>query len=188
MRISRVQGYTTAQMDSLFSYGDLQHLFSESLCEFPGADRHAPRKRLCYEPCNELLDDTSALHEWPVPAKRARREHDGAYDGAWEHGDSLDSRAFPQKNATPSLSESSPLRPARPRANAMHILDEGGVRENDVMRPTRGSSSHHESTSLFVRFAQLAACRGITPLHLPPPDEFPTALQMETLVRAIVAT
>ena len=179
-------------MDSLFSHGGLQHLFSESLCEFPAAARHAPRKRLFYERCNEILDDTSALHEWPVPAKRARREHDGAYDGAydgaWEHGDSLDSHAFPQKNATPSLSEPSSLRPARPRANAMHIHDEGGVGENDVMRPTRGSSGHHESTSLFVRFAQLAACRGITPLHLPPPDEFPTALQMEALVRAIVAT
>ncbi len=172
-------------MDSLFSHDGLPHFFSESLSDIADAGQHAPRKRNWYETCCEILDDNSALHEWPVPAKRARC-CDGQND-AWQRSNSLDCHAFPQKNATPSMPISTPFCPARPRANAMHVLDEGGVAAGDVLPPLR-DTSQRESNSLFVRFAQLASRNGITPLHLPSPDRFPTTMQMETIVRAIMAT
>lgn len=176
-------------MDCLFSRDGLSSFFSGSLSNIADAGQHAPRKRLWEEACCQILDDSSALHEWPVTAKRARNndgDHDGHHD-AWEHDDSLDCHGFPQKNATPSMSESPPFCPARPRANAMHIFDEGGVAAGDVVPPLR-DTSQRDSSSLFVRFAQLASRHGITPLHLPAPDKFPTTMQMETIVRAIVAT
>lgn len=176
-------------MDCLFSYDDsLPHFLSDSLGELADAacaadDAHA-HKRVRFETRCELLDDTSALHEWPVPAKRARRC--GRRKDAWELGGSLDSHAFLQKNATPSTPATPPFGPARPRANAMHVHDEDGVAANDVVPPSL-SRSQLENTSLFVRFAQLASCNGITALHLPSPDKFPTAVQMEAIARAITA-
>lgn len=169
-------------MDSLFSHGGLPPFFSESLSDIADAGQHASRKRSWYESCCEILDDTSALHEWPVPAKRARC-CDGQ-NNALQRSNSLNSHAFSQKNATPSVSILSPFFPARPRANAMHDIDDGGVGAGDVAPPSR-DTSQRPSTSLFVRFAELASCNGITPLHLPSPDKFPTIMQMETLVRAI---
>lgn len=158
----------------------LPEFFSESLSDIADADLHAPRKRNWFETCCEILDDDSALHAWPVPAKRARQQ-----DDAWEHGDSLNIHAFLQKNASPSALVSPPSCPARPRANAMHVLDEDGVAAGDVVPPLR-DSSQQENASLFVRFAQLASRNGVTPLHLPSPDKFPTTVQMETIVRAIM--
>lgn len=180
-------------IDCLFSRDGLPSFFSGSLSDIADAGQHAPRKRVWDEACCQILDDSSALHEWPATAKRARNNdghHDGRRDGhhdAWEHSGSLDCHAFPQKNATPSMSVPSSFCPARPRANAMHIFDEGGVAAGDVVPPLR-DTSQRESTSPFVRFAQLASHHGITPLHLPAPDKFPTTMQMETIVRAIVAT
>ena len=161
----------------------LPEFFSESLSDIADANLHAPRKRHWYETCCEILDDDSALHAWPVPAKRARQQVD-----AWEHGNSLDCHAFLQKNATPSALVSPPSCPARPRANAMHVLDEDGVAAGDVVPPLRDSRSHPDNISLFARFAQLASRNGITPLHLPSPDKFPTTVQMEAIVRAIMVT
>ena len=176
-------------MDCLFSHDSLPSFFSASLSDIADAGPHAPRKRLWEEACCQILDDTSALHEWPATAKRARSRngnHNG-HQNAWEHDNSLDCHGFPQKNATPSMSESHSLCPARPRANAMHIFDEDGVAAGGVVTSLR-DTSRRDSSSLFVRFAQLASCHGITPLHLPTPDKFPTTMQMETIVRAIVAT
>ena len=170
-------------MDCLFSHDGLSQLFSGSLSDIADAGQHAPRKRNWYETCYDILDDNSALHEWPAMAKRARR-CDGQHN-IWEHGNSLDGHAFLEKNATPSVSGSTPFCPARPRANAMHVCEEGGVAAEDVVPPLR-DSSQQENASLFIRFAQLASRNGSTPLNLPSPDKFPSTTHMETIVRAIL--
>lgn len=174
-------------VDCLLSRDSLPDFFSVSLGGIASLHAshaphalHAPHKRVWNEVCCELLDDSSALHEWPTSAKRARR------GDAWEHGNSLD-HDFLEKNATPSLLGSTPFCPARPRAYAMDVYEGSGTTAEDFVPPLRGNS-RRDNISLFVRFAQLASRSGVTPLHLPSPDKFPTTMQMEATVRAIMAT
>lgn len=168
-----------------FLLGDsLSDFFSGSLDEVSNANLH---KRAWSEVGCELLDDSSALHEWPVPVKRARQQdaRGSARAEPWEHGDSLDGHAFFEKNAAPSASRSAPFCPARPRADAMHVYEGAGATAGDVVPPLR-DPARQKNISLFVRFAQLASRNGVTPLHLPSSDKFPTTLEMEAIVRAIV--
>ena len=178
-------------MDCLLSRDSLPDFFPESLGRIADASLHAlhaPHKRAWNEVCCELLDDSSALHEWPMPAKRARRggARGDARGDARENGNSLGGHTFLERNATPSVFGSTPFCPARPRAYAMDVYEGTETTAGDVVPPLR-DIGRRENVSLFVRFAQLASCNGVTPLHLPSPDKFPTTMQMEAIVRAIVA-
>ena len=176
-------------MDCHFQHEDLHHFIPVSLGEFAGeacaADDAYAQKRVRHEMCYELLSDASALHEWPAPAKRARQ--DGWREHAWKLGDSLDKHALLPINVAFSTPVAPLFCPPRPRANAMHVHEESGVATDGVVPPLC-NTSHQEVTSLFVRFAQLASDSGVAPLCLPSPDEFPTTAQMQTIVRAIIAT
>ena len=86
------------------------------------------------------------------------------------------------------MSESDSLCPARPRANAMHIFDEDGVAAGGVVTSLRDTSRRDSSSLSVCAFCPASQLSWYYPLHLPAPDKFPTTMQMETIVRAIVAT
>lgn len=151
-----------------FSQDGLAFLRSDSLCSLLAPfDVVSGRKRSrgdASDACFELLDDSSALHEWPVQTKRPRHDNVdfvGSFVG--------------------SPVGSPPRTPARPRAYAMDIY-EGVPADNHF--PTKTS---RESNELFVRFARMADKSGIIPLRVLSADNFPAAAEMRNLVQTIVA-
>ena len=157
-----------SQFDSLFAFlGPLEPL--GPLGPLGPLDPVPRRKRA--RACAELLDDSSALHEWPVRPKRLRKI------------DAPESAGVVFEGGTPS-SLGLPCRaPARPRAFAMHAFEDGEPAESGRL-PIKNSC---DSNAMFVRFAQMANNAGITPLRMLPPDVFPADADVRHLVCAIVA-
>ena len=148
-----------SQFDSLFAFlGPLGPL-----------DPVPRRKRA--RACAELLDDSSALHEWPVRPKRLRKIDAPESAGVVFEGGMPSSLGLPCRA------------PARPRAFAMHAFEDGEPAESGRL-PTKNSC---DGSAMFVRFAQMANNAGITPLRMLPPDIFPADADVRNLVRAIVA-